>query len=247
MLQDLTVTGMILSVQPIGEYDRRVVLLTKEKGKFSAFAKGARRQGSSLLAATAPFCFGRFTIHEGRNSYTVRQAEIQNYFESLRMDLEGAWYGMYFLEIADFYGRENNDESQMLNLLFVTLKALEKNQVDRALIRNIFDLRAMVFSGEYPDFFQCMKCGESERLASFFITRDGVACRECMKTEKNGVLLDESSLYTLQYIVCSDLRKLYSFTVTGTVLEKVRRVVKLCREKYIGRTFQSEKLLEQLQ
>lgn len=247
MLQDLTVTGMILSVQPIGEYDRRVVLLTKEKGKISAFAKGARRQGSSLLAATAPFCFGKFTIYEGRSSYTIRHADIQNYFEALRMDLEGAWYGMYFLEIADFYGRENNDESQMLNLLFVTLKAIEKNQIDRILIRNVFELKAMVLNGEYPDFFHCVNCGSEDRLGIFYITKDGVACQECARGQKQGVLLDESSLYTLQYIVCSDLRKLYSFTVSPTVLETVRLVVKLCREKYIGKSFQTEKLLEEVQ
>lgn len=246
MLQDLTVTGMILSVQPIGEYDRRVVLLTKEKGKISAFAKGARRQGSSLLAATAPFCFGKFTIYEGRSSYTIRQADIQNYFEALRMDLEGAWYGMYFLEIADFYGRENNDESQMLNLLFVTLKAVEKNQIDRRLIRSVFELKAMVLNGEYPDFFHCVNCGSEEGLHSFFVTQDGVACKECTQVLRQGIALDESSLYTLQYIVYSDLRKLYSFTVSTSVLEKVRRVVTLCRGKYIGRTFQTEKLLEEV-
>ena len=259
MLQDLTVTGMILSVQPIGEYDRRVVLLTKEKGKISAFAKGARRQGSSLLAATAPFCFGTFTVYEGRSSYTIRHADIQNYFEALRMDLEGAWYGMYFLEIADtwygmyfleiadFYGRENNDESQMLNLLFVTLKAVEKSQIDRMLIRNVFELKAMVLNGEYPDFFQCVNCGSEEGICAIFSTQDGVACQACAKTENQGVLLDESSLYTLQYIVYSDLRKLYSFTVSPVVLEKVRRVVTLCRGKYIGKTFQAEKLLEEVQ
>ncbi len=246
MLQDLTVTGMILSVQPIGEYDRRVVLLTKEKGKISAFAKGARRQGSSLLAATAPFCFGKFAIYEGRSSYTIRHADIQNYFEALRMDLEGAWYGMYFLEIADFYGRENNDESQMLNLMFATLKAVEKNQIDRRLIRSVFELKAMVLNGEYPDFFHCINCGSEEGLHSFYIAQDGVACQACTQSQKQGIPLDLSSLYTLQYIVYSDLRKLYSFTVSEPVLEKVRHVVTLCREKYIGRTFQTEKLLTEV-
>ena len=81
MQEPVRVTGMVLEVSPVGETDRRVVLLTKERGKISAFARGARKQGSRLMAATNPFCFGEFVIYEGRNSYSLSEAVIANYFE----------------------------------------------------------------------------------------------------------------------------------------------------------------------
>ena len=150
MQEYIQITGMVLKAEPIGEYDRRIVMLTREKGKISAFARGARKQGSRLLAATNPFSFGEFKVYAGRSSYNVMEAAISNYFEGLREDFEGAYYGMYFLELTDYYTRENNDEKEMLKLLYQSLRALMHEGLSNYLIRYIFEMKAMVINGEFP-------------------------------------------------------------------------------------------------
>ena len=150
-MQDLAVvTGMIIKAVPIGEYDRRLVLLTKERGKISAFVRGARKPNSRFVAATNLFCFGTFKLYRGRDSYTLAEAEISNYFEDLRLDFEGAYYGMYFLEIADYYTRENNDEREMLKLLYQSLRALSVPSLSHQLVRYIYELKSVIVNGEFP-------------------------------------------------------------------------------------------------
>lgn len=244
MGQTIVLTGMVLSAVPVGEYDRRITILTKERGKLSAFARGARRPGNPLMAAGSPFSFGKFEAYEGRSSYTVVKAEIENYFRELAGDVDGACYGFYFLEIADYYARENTDEIHMLKLLYQSLRALEKKSLDNRLIRRIFELKAMVINGEYPNVFSCMKCGREEKLHWLHVGRGGTLCENCGKQEW-AFSLEPSTLYTMQYIITSSIEKLYTFAVSEDVLENLAKIMNEYMAFYMERKFHSLQILEE--
>lgn len=256
MGQTIVLTGMVLAAIPIGDYDKRITILTRERGKITAFAKGAKRQGNALAAAANPFAFGEFEIYEGRTSYTVGKAAISNYFRELLEDFEGVYYGFYFLEMADYYARENSDELPLLKLLYQSLRALLKESLPNRLVRCIYECKAMVVNGEYPDFFSCSACGKEEGLAWFLGRTCGMLCEECKNSpsspvhgssEKTGPLyrLDGSALYTLQYIVTAKIEKLYIFTVSEEVLAALELILKEMRKHFLDKTFKSLDILEE--
>lgn len=144
----LTVTGMVIKQEPSREYDRRIEILTKEKGKISVFVNGARRQNSMLAASSNPFAFGRFTLYVGRNSYTLREAVIDNYFEKMREDVTMAFYGFYFLEIADYYSRENVTDIDFLRLLYQAVRTLENPMFSLKFVKAVFEIKAVQINGE---------------------------------------------------------------------------------------------------
>ncbi len=151
MRETVSLTGMVLKATPSGESDRRLVILTKERGKITAFARGAKRPGSQLMAVSRPFVFGQFRLYEGREAYSLHGAEISNYFTELAEDVEAACYGSYFLEFADYYCRENVDGREMLLLLYQSMRALLKPALPDHLVKLVFELRAMAANGEYTE------------------------------------------------------------------------------------------------
>ncbi len=214
MSEPLRVTGMVLSAVPSGEYDKRLVLLTKERGKITAFARGARKPNSQLMAAANPFTFGVFIVYEGRTAYTLVRADISNYFMDVREDFIGACYGCYFMEVAEYYTRENLDGSEVLNLLYASLRALMNEKLDRELVRCIFEMKAMVLNGEYP----------------YEVTND------------NSLL--ESTRYALAYVIQSPIQKLYAFTLAPEVFREFRRVQDYYNQRNIDRKFKSLEILK---
>lgn len=239
--------GMVLSTMPIGDYDRRVVLLTKECGKISAFAKGARRPNSALLACSQPFTFGYFTLIEGRSSYNMVSAQIENYFTELRDDLDAVAMGMYFCEFADYYGRENMEAMNMLKLLYQSLRALSKNTISKSLIRYIFEQKIMALNGEGPQVFSCLKCNEEvvcDKPYLLNVREGGILCENCKRQVPGGFYLQPATIYTLQYIASSSIEKLFTFRVSDEVLHELEKLNEQYMECYIDRKFRSLKMFE---
>ncbi len=246
VVAQITVTGMVLAAMPVGDYDKRLVILTKERGKIAAFAKGARRPNSALLACSQPFSFGEFSLYAGKSSYNISAAEITKYFPEVREDIEMVSYACYFCELAEQVTRENNDEMQMLKLLYMTMLALTKKIIPNNLIRYIFELKSMCVNGYAPQVFSCTACGKEDEYHWFSIEAGGLVCDDCRPGKQGLMKLSGSTVYTLQFIEVTPIEKLYSFTVNEQVLREIRTLIKGYLPMMVSGPFKSLEVLELL-
>lgn len=56
--------------------------------------------------------------------------------------------------------------------------------------------------------------------------------------------LNESTVYTMQYVISARIEKLYTFSVSGQVLEELTRLLRSYFGVYVGHAFKSLKILE---
>ena len=151
MYEPLWVRGIVLSVSQLGEYDKRMVVLTEQLGKITIFANGARRQNNRFTAVAQSFTMGRFQLRPGNQAYTLTGAEIERPFLELSGDMEGYTSAAYCCELTDYFTREGVGGSDELNLLYVTFLALLEERLPFSVIRSAFALKLLHIEGEAPE------------------------------------------------------------------------------------------------
>ena len=137
MREEIVVNGIVLYATLVGEYDKRLVILTKERGKITVFANGARRPSSTLRAASQSFVMGKFIVIPGREAYNLSKVEVNEYFSDIAYDMEKMCYASYFAELMSYYTREGDSCTNNLNLMYITLKALLQDELPDILIKSI--------------------------------------------------------------------------------------------------------------
>ena len=148
MQDEQSVRGIVLSVSLLGEYDKRMVVLTEQLGKITIFANGARRKNSRFGAAAQSFTLGRFTVRPGRQSYTLSEASIEQSFLDLSKEMEQYASASYCCELMDYFTREGVGGKDELNLLYVAFRALMEGRLSPGVIRSAYAIKLLDVEGE---------------------------------------------------------------------------------------------------
>lgn len=246
MRDEIVLNGIVLATSLIGEYDRRLVILTRERGKITAFAKGVRKTTSQLISSSQIFVMGAFTLYEGRDAYTLKSTEVKEYFRELTSDMNKYCYGSYFCEMMAYFTREGETATDYLNLLYVSLNALKKGLMPAELIRRIYEVKIMDVFGQGIQSYHCPICGNDHMSFTFDASAGGVLCENCKTRAKHPVEISSDARYTLQYINGAMFGKLYNFNVSDGVLSELDTICEEFLKLYIDKKFNSIEIINSL-
>lgn len=169
--------ALVLRSYRLGEADRIVVLLTAERGKVRAVAKGARRTKSRLGARLEPLSRVRLLLWQGRDLDTVTQAETLEHYRRLREDLDLMTDAWCLAEAADQVCQDRQPYPQLYTMLTLALRTLEARPQRSALLVAGFYFKLLALEGVAPELNACVRCASREDLVAFDPLEGGVLCR----------------------------------------------------------------------
>jgi DNA repair protein RecO (recombination protein O) len=153
-----TSEALILRTYKLGEVDRIVVFLTRDRGKKRGVAKGARRARSRFTGALEPMTRAGVAYYEREQRDLVRI----NYVEPTRSPLSGSngealGYVGYFAELIDEWAPEAHADERLFRLGASITDAIAAGGMADPLAR-YFEYWLLRLQGVYPSLVACPAC-----------------------------------------------------------------------------------------
>lgn len=183
------VEGIVIRVKDLGEADRIVTILSRERGKVRGVAKGARRPRSRLSAPSQAFSHCKFLMFPRKSLDVVSQAEVKEPFFGIHQDIERMAYATYVAELTDEMTEPDESNEPLFAVLLSTLHIINSG-FDPEIAVRAFEMKLMDVLGFRPDLDACSVCGKPHRelrgAVAFLPRAGGIVCSACAGRERRG-------------------------------------------------------------
>lgn len=140
--------GIVLGSRPFEESAKLVTFFTKDCGKLTIIAKGARRLTSKFGGRLETFSYLDILAAKGRNLDILSQIELLDSFQGIREDHKQLNLGFYIVNVigaATVYGQKN---PELFKLLLLSLKKIAEG-VSLDYIVKYFEINLLRAEGLY--------------------------------------------------------------------------------------------------
>lgn len=183
-----------------------VTLFTREEGKISVIAKGARRLKSKYQGILESINLLEVVVHMSstRKLQILGQATLEESFKDIRTDYEKTVRTFAILELTDTFFKEGSVDRVFFDFLKTLLAEMGKI-TEPNIILWYFLIKLGSYLGFRPEFDECAVCGRKDSVEnSGFSMREGtIICQDCVSSAGASWALSELVRKSL-----SDLQKL---------------------------------------
>jgi DNA repair protein RecO (recombination protein O) len=198
-------TCLVVRSVDVFESSKVLTLFTKELGKVSALAKGARRLKSPFQAALDLLSVCDIVLlHKASDALDLlTEAVLDERFDSLRRDLAALYAGYYVAELLNDLTDHHDPHPRLFDAAVVTLRHLDDPVLrSRRVLR--FELACLGELGLMPALEACVNCGrvvstEGHAIA-FGLATGGVLCPACKPGQPHVATLSGHTLAAIRLL-----------------------------------------------
>ncbi len=202
--------AIVIRQTDFSESSRVVTLFSKEFGKLSALAKGAKRLKGPFDAAIDLLsrCRVVFIRKSSDSLDLLTEARLVSRFTPPGKDLTSLYCGYYVADLLNGMTAEYDPAPEIFNLATDTLeKLVSPDEVSLTSVVE-FELGILRYSGVLGSLTECAACGSpltqpAQPLSSEFVhwvSQGGLLCADCRRPEYDGRTISAGSVAAIRQL-----------------------------------------------
>jgi len=235
-LDDIEVTGIVLSAMPYREKDKIIHIFTVELGCITGILKGVSSPKAKLKFAGQPFCFGKFNLTPGHDFFVVKGVESIDTFFDITIDYDNFRLCNLMLEICKVILKPNIISEKLFIDLLKSLQNIVYNNVDTRLCVLKFLCNVLETIGYKLNFDYCDNCNmKFMGDIKFDFDTGTLRCSNC----SGGVLITRQEFISLKIIAECAIEKIGSIKLKQDLLVKLLKMILYNLSQRLNHKFKS--------
>lgn len=243
------VEAIVLRSVDYGESDRIVTLLTRERGKVGAYARGARASRRRFAGLLEPFTLLAAELTDRRGDLLgLESASALRAHGGIRGDLARIAVAGYAAELAGELVRDAEPHPELFELLAAFLALLDAGPARPAALR-AYELGALAATGFQPRLDACARCGAAlpDAPARFDPAHGGLLCTACEPPGGGGLpALAAATVATLLRLQAGGLGAAAGEALPPPSGREAREALTRFVEHLLGRRLASRRFLDEV-
>jgi DNA repair protein RecO (recombination protein O) len=243
MKQRIQTEAVVVLRHERGEADRLVVILSKDRGKLTALARGARRSQKRFGGCLELGSLIEVVLTDtGRGSWLqIEEAQLLDGHQQVKSDLLRIAQMAYCCELAAALVPEGQADKSVFDELVKILATLNQRTLGSEDLR-AYELVLVSIVGFAPHLTCCVTCGQ-ERSAHWFFdpVQGGIVCQACADVSQS-IALGPEALKLLRALQAGEKRPQGTPTARLAVREALARLI----DCHVSAPLQSKKFLRQV-
>jgi len=253
MTGQLKLTAIVLRAVDYGDSDRVVTLFSRERGKVSAFARGARASRRRFGGGLEPFTLLSAELRErsGSDLLGLESVSVVRGFGAIRGDLARIACAGYACDLARQLVRDAEPHPELMSLLVDYLGRLDARPAQPTTLR-AYELGALRAAGLMPRFSACARCGAALEAGaggrlSFDPAEGGTLCGRCERTAPPAApRLASGTAVALASLQLGGLSAAEAEPLSAEAGAEARQVLSCFIEHHLGGRLASRKFLDEV-